>query len=82
MKFNPKRWLDNNNDSNPFSSLPFGHGARSFVGRRIAEQETYLIIIKVYFLIQYIRSIEKRFCFLMLLQNFKIERVGQEETEP
>lgn len=63
LKFNPKRWLDNNNDSNPFSSLPFGHGARSCVGRRIAEQEMYLIIIK-------------------LLQNFKIEYIGQEETEP
>ena len=45
------RWLKKNKKMNkppPFVSMPFGHGARMCIGRRFAEQEIYLAIIKVH----------------------------------
>lgn len=50
-QFNPKRWL-NNSDHNdlvadPFASIPFGYGIRNCVGRRLAEQKIYVVIIKL-----------------------------------
>ena len=50
MVFNPKRWMKGNKEQesiNPFTSLPFGFGARQCIGRRLAEQKIYLILIKV-----------------------------------
>nr|QUF59381.1 cytochrome p450 CYP3047A1 [Brachionus angularis] len=64
-KFNPKRWLKENQQSepiHPYSSLPFGFGARMCIGRRLAEQKMYLIIIK-------------------LLKNYKIEYIGDKELK-
>lgn len=49
-KFKPKRWLKENIKSeniNPYSTLPFGFGSRMCIGRRLAEQKMYLILIKV-----------------------------------
>lgn len=46
--FMPERWERETNIWNPFSNLPFGFGARSCVGRRIAQQELYLAMIKVF----------------------------------
>ena len=49
--FDPKRWIKEKNEHkicNPYASLPFGYGARMCIGRRIAEQEIYLIITKVF----------------------------------
>lgn len=55
-KFIPERWLkDGSNDLRPapnFVMLPFGYGPRMCIGRRFAEQEIYLALIKVR--IQYI----------------------------
>lgn len=46
----PERWLRSNPESkstHPFSSLPFGHGARSCLGRRFALLELHCLMIKV-----------------------------------
>ncbi|XP_064639769.1 sterol 26-hydroxylase, mitochondrial-like [Lineus longissimus] len=46
--FKPERWLkENREEIHPFSSLPFGHGRRSCVGRRIAELQMYLLMTKL-----------------------------------
>ena len=48
-KFLPERWLrgDDQEISHPFAALPFGFGSRSCLGRRFAEQEVSLALIKV-----------------------------------
>lgn len=49
-KFIPERW-DRSSEMykahNPYLTLPFGHGARSCVARRLAEQNMLIVIIKV-----------------------------------
>lgn len=47
-EFIPERWLRNEiREFSPFTSLPFGFGARSCVGRRVAETMVYLGIAHV-----------------------------------
>lgn len=43
--YDPSRWQNQTID--PFSYLPFGFGGRSCIGRKIAEQEIYLTIIRL-----------------------------------
>ena len=48
--FIPERWIINRQDRskkrpNPFLSLPFGFGPRSCPGRRIADMNTYVLLI-------------------------------------
>jgi len=47
--FLPERWLRENKEDeiNPFSSQPFGFGARSCIGRRIAEAEMQTFIAQI-----------------------------------
>ena len=49
-EFIPERWLRSNPESktaHPFSSIPFGHGPRSCIGRRFALVQIYCLIIKL-----------------------------------
>ena len=50
-RFMPERWLRGNSSAHanihPFIVMPFGFGPRSCVGRRFAEQELFLALIKV-----------------------------------
>ena len=49
-RFLPERWLRGHEDhhqAHPFSHIPFGHGARSCIGRRFAELETNILVIKI-----------------------------------
>lgn len=43
--FDPSRWEAPS--SHPYAALPFGHGVRMCIGRRVAEQEMYLTLIKL-----------------------------------
>ena len=43
--FDPSRWETHEID--PYSFLPFGLGGRACIGRRAAEQGTYLTLIKI-----------------------------------
>ena len=45
-KFLPERWLEKNS-CHPFLVLPFGHGPRACIGRRLAEQSIYCLLLKV-----------------------------------
>lgn len=55
LEFLPERWLKHQTgplsykNAPAFASMPFGFGARSCVGRRLAELELYVTIGKVGF---------------------------------
>ena len=50
-RYLPERWLKDEGDTlrpdNNFVMLPFGYGSRMCIGRRFAEQEIYLAVVKV-----------------------------------
>lgn len=51
-EFLPERWLKNNASEcqykfHPYSSLPYGHGARMCLGRRFADLEIQVLLAKV-----------------------------------
>ena len=50
--FIPERWIHSRQDRakkrpNPFLSLPFGFGPRSCPGRRVADMNTYVLLIQL-----------------------------------
>ena len=47
--FMPERWLrgENQSDINAFASLPFGFGTRMCLGRRLAELELQLLLVRI-----------------------------------
>lgn len=47
LQFRPSRWLQNQNHKHRFIWLPFGHGTRMCLGRRIAELELYILICRL-----------------------------------
>lgn len=51
-KFIPERWLKNSDrtskvQTNPYLVLPFGHGMRSCIARRFAEQNMLVLMLRV-----------------------------------
>jgi len=46
-RFYPERWLSKDDRGKPFSVLPFGFGPRMCIGRRFAEQEIYVGLLKL-----------------------------------
>lgn len=55
MEFIPERWLKSDNadcpvksarETNPFTYLPFGFGPRSCIGKRFAELETEVLVLR------------------------------------
>ncbi|XP_019624131.1 PREDICTED: cytochrome P450 27C1-like isoform X2 [Branchiostoma belcheri] len=49
LTFDPTRWLRDENTSPvpPYLFMPFGHGVRMCIGRRFAEQQLQLLIIRI-----------------------------------
>ena len=49
LDFSPERWLKetNSNKVNAFASIPFGHGVRMCLGRRLAELELQILLAKI-----------------------------------
>ncbi|KAK8383651.1 hypothetical protein O3P69_015840 [Scylla paramamosain] len=47
QRFLPERWLHKAPPAHPFVVLPFGHGPRSCIGRRMAEQNLQTIILQL-----------------------------------
>ncbi|RXG58228.1 cytochrome P450 monooxygenase dtxS2 [Armadillidium vulgare] len=47
--FIPERWMRDRplGPIHPYSALPFSHGTRMCIGRRIAEQEMYTFLARV-----------------------------------
>ncbi|XP_021365826.1 cytochrome P450 27C1-like [Mizuhopecten yessoensis] len=48
-EFRPERWIrkGQHKEWDPFTTLVFGFGARSCIGRRVAEQELYIALMKI-----------------------------------
>ena len=47
-EFDPLRWSSERSaEIHPYAALPFGYGPRMCLGRRIAEQEIYVTLIRV-----------------------------------
>lgn len=51
LKFKPERWLKNEHQQkpniNPYLVIPFGHGMRSCIARRFAEQSILVFLVRV-----------------------------------
>lgn len=43
----PERWMSESGTRHPFASLPFGYGRRMCLGRRFADLEMLIVLIKV-----------------------------------
>lgn len=67
QQFIPERWLRSNkakNNAHPFASVPFGFGPRACIGRRFAEQESHVALIKVICKISFITMKSHYVCLL------------------
>ena len=69
-KFIPERWLEENSTTwnlEPSLVVPFGVGKRACPGKRLAEQEIYILIAKLFqaFDIQLLDEVDAEFNFLL-----------------
>jgi len=49
-KFIPERWMrgcPHQHEAHPFATIPFAHGPRMCIGKRFAELECYILVIKM-----------------------------------
>lgn len=58
LEFRPERWLRSADQApaNPYLVLPFGHGIRACIARRLAEQSMLVLMLNV------VRRYELRWC--------------------
>lgn len=47
LQFKPERWLHRNQAVHPYLVLPFGHGMRACIARRMAEQILLVFMLRV-----------------------------------
>ncbi|EDW39453.1 GL17063 [Drosophila persimilis] len=47
LLFQPDRWLQQRNALNPYLVLPFGHGMRACIARRLAEQNIHVLLLRL-----------------------------------
>ena len=49
FQFQPEKWLRGSTKTShhPFASIPFSHGPRMCIGKRFAELECYVLVIKM-----------------------------------
>ena len=91
--FLPQRWMraEENLRNHPFAFVPFASGARSCIGRKLAEGEIILCLANVgiafdYFWFCLIKSASSQWSKLMILfhcpklmKHFKIELLNEKE---
>ncbi|KAH8305025.1 hypothetical protein KR059_002256 [Drosophila kikkawai] len=47
LTFKPDRWLQHRSALNPYLVLPFGHGMRACIARRLAEQNMHILLLRL-----------------------------------
>ncbi|EDW93345.1 cytochrome P450 302a1, mitochondrial isoform X1 [Drosophila yakuba] len=47
LRFQPDRWLQHRSALNPYLVLPFGHGMRACIARRLAEQNMHILLLRL-----------------------------------
>ncbi|XP_017009646.2 cytochrome P450 302a1, mitochondrial isoform X1 [Drosophila takahashii] len=47
LSFQPDRWLQHRSALNPYLVLPFGHGMRACIARRLAEQNMHILLLRL-----------------------------------
>lgn len=79
LKFVPERWIKDHpayEKTHPYLVLPFGHGPRSCIARRLAEQNLYILLARVGKPKYEIGSLIIPFNFLILVGAAISHRVG------
>ncbi|XP_002009150.3 cytochrome P450 302a1, mitochondrial [Drosophila mojavensis] len=47
LSFQPDRWLQQRSALNPYLVMPFGHGTRACIARRLAEQNMHVLLLRL-----------------------------------
>lgn len=77
--FKPERWMKGNPSyvqTHPYLVIPFGHGQRSCIARRFAEQNMIMLILKVSF--SFIKKKRRKNVGFQLARKYKIKWEGHE----